>query len=198
VTDRRDDMRAGDADRTAVANRLQGAVDEGRLSLTEYDERLRQTYAARTYGELDAVVADLPQPARPARSAMAHYESPPIAPATSPIKPVAAVGRGAVPSWLARVWAAWLVAVLVNVAIWAAVSLTADRPVYFWPIWVAGPWGAVLLATTIGGLLTGEPHRAAGEPHGSGPDQREADREQRRAQRHQRRADRYRRETGGD
>jgi hypothetical protein len=188
-------MRAGDADRTAVAGRLQGAVDEGRLSLTEYDERLRQAYAARTYGELDAVVADLPQPASPARSAMAQFEP---RPATAPIKPVAPGRRGAVPSWLARVWAAWLVAVLVNVAVWAAVSLTADEPVYFWPIWVAGPWGAVLLATTIGGLMTGEPHRAAGEPGQSGLDQRAADREQRRAQRHQRRADRYRRMTGGD
>src|ERR687885_815865 len=50
----RPDMRASDADRTVVAERLQTALDEGRLSLTEYDERLQQTYAARTYGDLDA------------------------------------------------------------------------------------------------------------------------------------------------
>jgi hypothetical protein len=32
---------------------------------------------------------------------------------------------------------------------------------YFWPGWVAGPWGALLLAQTIHGLLGGEPQRWA-------------------------------------
>ena len=42
----RDEMRAGDADRQAVADRLKTALDEGRLDLNEYDERLQKTYAA--------------------------------------------------------------------------------------------------------------------------------------------------------
>jgi Domain of unknown function (DUF1707) len=57
---RREDLRAGDADRTFVAGRLKTALDEGRLSVTDYDERLRQAYAATTYGDLDNVLADLP------------------------------------------------------------------------------------------------------------------------------------------
>jgi hypothetical protein len=44
---------------------------------------------------------------------------------------------------------AWLTAVLVNVVIWAVVSLGSRELVYFWPIWVAGPWGAVLVAQAI-------------------------------------------------
>jgi hypothetical protein len=36
--------------------------------------------------------------------------------------------------------------------IWLATSLSAGGPIYFWPIWVIGPWGAVLLA----GRITGE------------------------------------------
>ena len=54
------DLRAGDADRERVAERLRTALDEGRLNLYEYDDRLREAYAAKTYGELDALLADLP------------------------------------------------------------------------------------------------------------------------------------------
>nr|WP_240944547.1 DUF1707 domain-containing protein [Micromonospora thermarum] len=72
----RDGMRAADADRQAVADRLRTAVDEGRLDLHEYDERLQQAYAARTYGELDALLADLPAPAGAAASAGTPWPSP--------------------------------------------------------------------------------------------------------------------------
>jgi hypothetical protein len=57
---RREDLRAGDADRTFVAGRLKTALDEGRLSVSDYDERLQQAYSATTYGDLDRVLADLP------------------------------------------------------------------------------------------------------------------------------------------
>jgi hypothetical protein len=33
------------------------------------------------------------------------------------------------------------------------VSLTALDLIYFWPMWVAGPWGAVLIAATISARL---------------------------------------------
>lgn len=36
------------------------AHTDGRLDLTEYDERVQQAWAARTYGELEALTADLP------------------------------------------------------------------------------------------------------------------------------------------
>ncbi|MFE6049399.1 DUF1707 domain-containing protein [Kitasatospora sp. NPDC056446] len=51
--------RAGDADREAVAERLRVAAGEGRIDLGELTERLDLAYAARTYRELDALVADL-------------------------------------------------------------------------------------------------------------------------------------------
>jgi hypothetical protein len=54
------ELRAADVDRQAIADRLRMAVDEGRLDLAEYDQRLPQAYLARTYRELDALVADLP------------------------------------------------------------------------------------------------------------------------------------------
>ncbi|MGW1172872.1 DUF1707 SHOCT-like domain-containing protein [Kitasatospora sp. NPDC002543] len=51
--------RAGDSDREAVAEQLRIAAGEGRIDLGELEERLDRAYAARTYRELDALVADL-------------------------------------------------------------------------------------------------------------------------------------------
>lgn len=53
-------LRASDADRDRVAEVLRAAAADGRLSLDELDERLDRLYAAKTYGELEPVVEDLP------------------------------------------------------------------------------------------------------------------------------------------
>lgn len=52
-------MRAGDADREAVAATVQEAAADGRLGLDELDERLAATYAARTFGDLETITRDL-------------------------------------------------------------------------------------------------------------------------------------------
>ena len=57
---RRATLRASDADREQVTERLRRAAGEGRIVAEELEERLEAVFAARTYGELDAVVADLP------------------------------------------------------------------------------------------------------------------------------------------
>jgi hypothetical protein len=57
---KRSSLRASDADRDRVAERLHQAVAEGRLLAHEFEERLGRTLRARTYGELDAIVDDLP------------------------------------------------------------------------------------------------------------------------------------------
>jgi Domain of unknown function (DUF1707) len=59
-SDPADAARAADADREAVAERLRVAAGEGRIDLAELDDRLGQAYGARTYGQLRALVADLP------------------------------------------------------------------------------------------------------------------------------------------
>ena len=53
-------LRASDADREQVAERLRVASTEGRLGTDELEERLGALYRTRTYGELDVLVADLP------------------------------------------------------------------------------------------------------------------------------------------
>jgi len=54
------DVRASDAERDAVVGRLNQAVGEGRLTMDEFSERLELTYAARTRGDLDPLLRDLP------------------------------------------------------------------------------------------------------------------------------------------
>ena len=53
-------LRASDSDRDEVVERLRAATAEGRLRVGELEQRLEQAFHARTYGELDALVADLP------------------------------------------------------------------------------------------------------------------------------------------
>jgi hypothetical protein len=61
-------LRASDADRDAVAERLRQAAVEGRLEPHELEERLDTALRARTYGELDRLVVDLPARRRVERS----------------------------------------------------------------------------------------------------------------------------------
>jgi hypothetical protein len=134
-------------DRQFVADRLQAALNEGRIDLSEYDDRLKQAYAARTYGELDTLLHDLPTVAPPERSQ--------VTPA-SPSQPVAGgppFHRQQIPVWLQATWGSWLTASLVCFVIWLATGSHG----YPWPVWVAGPWGAVLLARTIMALGSGNP-----------------------------------------
>jgi uncharacterized protein DUF1707 len=60
MTDDAPELRASDADRERVAEVLRDAVAEGRLDMTEFEERLDATYKARTYGELAPITRDLP------------------------------------------------------------------------------------------------------------------------------------------
>ncbi len=57
-------MRASDRDRDRAAEVLRDAYAAGRLNRDELDERVLAAYAARTRGELDDLIADLPVPPR--------------------------------------------------------------------------------------------------------------------------------------
>jgi Domain of unknown function (DUF1707) len=60
-------LRAGDLDRDAVADVLREQHLAGRLESDEFQQRLDRCYAAKTYGELDELVADLPAQEPPRR-----------------------------------------------------------------------------------------------------------------------------------
>jgi hypothetical protein len=164
--------RAGDADRERVAERLRVALEEGRLNLQEYDDRLREAYAARTYADLDKLVADIPGVAPVSSSQVVPSDG-----AQLRWRP-AADGRypDATRHWVLEQWSSWVRVVAICVAIWAAVWIVGGERAYFWPVWVAGPWGALILVQTINGLISGEPQRWAAKQA-----RKEAEREVRRA-----------------
>lgn len=58
---RRSTLRAADSDRESVAEHLRRAAGEGRLCTEELEDRIGAALSARTYGQLDALVSDLPR-----------------------------------------------------------------------------------------------------------------------------------------
>lgn len=157
-------MRAADDDRQAVADQLRVAVDEGRLDLHEYDERLHRAYTAKTYGELDVLLADLPVGSAPVVASGAGTARSGELVATGAVDSTVlstSGGRSVTRRWVVEVWGPWLRAVPIVVGIWAVTSLLAQNLLFFWPGWVAGPWGVVLAVRTVQGLATGEPARWA-------------------------------------
>ena len=56
----RNHLRASHAERDQVAAVLQAAFVQGRLTKAEFDLRVTQAFASRTYADLDALTADLP------------------------------------------------------------------------------------------------------------------------------------------
>jgi hypothetical protein len=74
VDDPTPEVRIGDRERREVDARLQQAYADGVLTMTEYEERSAQAWAARTRTELAPLVRDLPEPEPVAE---------PVAPATA-------------------------------------------------------------------------------------------------------------------
>lgn len=119
-------LRIGNPERESVVERLNAALNEGRLELAEYDERVRLVYAAKTAGDLVPITSDLPVPAPP---------------------PPKRTIRGA----LAPDEQKWVGVALILLTIWVLQSVVARDVSYFWPAWPIGIWGAVLLGRRITG-----------------------------------------------
>jgi hypothetical protein len=146
-------FRASHGDRQLVADRLREALDEGRLTLDEYDDRVKVAYAASTYDDLNTLLRDIPTQTgvleiRPPSGRRMPAGPPQTAgPARMP-RPAPRSRR--IPLALSILWTIWAGIVAINVAVWLIVIVTTGHGLYPWPIWVAGPTGAALLAVTIG------------------------------------------------
>ena len=142
----RQTIRASDHDRQEVVDRLRSAVEDGRLKMDEYVDRMGRAYQAVTYGDLTPLHADLPEPASalPEPAPAAGREAAP--PTMAPCAYLAWRLFVGLPTTLKVMWTIWLTAVSINVMVWALVSGTTGHLIYPWPVWVAGPYGAALLA----------------------------------------------------
>lgn len=151
-------LRIGHAERESSLERLRDAHAEGRLDTDEFYARLDAVYDAKTYADLDALVADLPTsglvrypsaPPVPRRPAATSSTSPSRStPANPPTPRTTAGALAAMPAALRAVWVTWATAVAINVVVWALVSILTTDWLYPWPLWVAGPWGVVNLGMT--------------------------------------------------
>lgn len=111
-------LRAADADRERTADRLRNGHSEGRLDMTEFQERLERCYEAKTIGELRALVRDLPRQdeMEPRRSAgllrQWRWRLMPIAPILILLLIFSALGGHHHISWL------WLPVLFVIMRMW--------------------------------------------------------------------------------
>src|SRR5215467_6427290 len=96
-------IRASDADRDRTAAALREHLAAGRLTNEEFDERLDKTYAAKTLGDLDGLMADLPRTdlEQPADVPLHHAGSSPPLPEQRSDKSVQASGSRFSPAWRA-------------------------------------------------------------------------------------------------
>jgi len=147
-------LRISDAERETIVERLGHHLTAGRLTITEFDERVALVYRATTQDDAGAVLADLPP-----------------TPAPTPPRPAGnTVTRLRLPLHQRIEWGAWAAVGSINLAVWALVSLGTMSLIYFWPIWVVVPWGIVLAVRTALGIEAGPGRRSVpGECENNGP-----------------------------
>ena len=71
---------AGSADRERTVGVLRAAFTEGRLTQDELDDRVARAYAGRTYGDLWALIADLPAGPLPYPVGLPYPQASPVVP----------------------------------------------------------------------------------------------------------------------
>ena len=150
-------IRASDDDRDKAASLLREHHAAGRLDAEEFDERLDKALSAKTMGDLDALLADLPHidlyrlPGHGLSRGGGPAGSSPLAAAMAG-PPARSHGRLSA-AWGAA-WGSWLTVSAVLIAIW--VLSGAGYP---WFAWIVGPWGIVMAGRWLSG----------GHPGGGGP-----------------------------
>lgn len=107
-------LRASDDERESAVSQLREHGAAGRLDVEELEHRVAAAYAARTHGELGALLTDLPGTPPAQRPAGLH-------------------GRHG------HEWGGFFPVIGLLIAIWA---LTGAG--YFWPVWVIVWWGFAL------------------------------------------------------
>jgi hypothetical protein len=118
-------IRASDHDREGTVEVLREAYTAGRLDLDEFDERTTAAYAAKTWGDLRGLTADLPaeprlgadlQPSAPKPEPVAPGRPQSYRPPFIPLLPIALV-------WLVIAAAAHTSAVIIPIVMLCLVSV---------------------------------------------------------------------------
>ena len=144
-------IRASDADRERTTTLLREHHAEGRLSAEEFNDRLDQALAAKTIGELDALLADLPGidlyrlPAAGIRPAPPGALRPRSARAGRGASDLERRGPGAVSSQRVATWVTWAAISSLLFVAWLGVGLVSGGAAWVpWFLLVVVPWGMVI------------------------------------------------------
>jgi hypothetical protein len=133
-------IRASDADRDRVASLLREHHAAGRLTAEEFHERMDQALEAKTLGELDELMTDLP--------AIDLYQLPDASLRRGPTRPGHSLlpadpgGHGHPAKFTPGTVAmgAWAVVTSAMVAIWAVTAVVGGGTWFPWWALVALPW----------------------------------------------------------
>ena len=148
--------RASDADRDRTAAALREHLAVGRLTAEEFDERLDKAYAAKTLGELDDLMTDLPgTDLEPLPDVSLHRRAGSLPPQQGSGGPVEA-RPGRFPLAWGAAWGSWLAISALVFAIWLVSGASGG----LWFLWVVLPLGALLL----GRWIVGAPARGERRP----------------------------------
>jgi len=133
-------IRASDADRDRVASLLREHHAAGRLTAEEFHERMDRALEARTLGELDELMSDLP--------AIDLYQLPDASLRRGPTRPGQSLlpadpGSHGGPARLTPgtvAMGAWAVVTSAMVAIWAVAAVVGGGTWFPWWALIALPW----------------------------------------------------------
>jgi hypothetical protein len=138
-------IRASDADRERTATLLREHHAQGRLSPEEFNDRLDRAFAAKTVGDLDALLADLPAidlyrlPAHDIRPA------PPGARRPRGGSALDRRGDGSIAPRGAAMWAAWAAISSALFLAWLGLGLISGGAAWVpWFLVVVIPWALVI------------------------------------------------------
>lgn len=134
------EARAADTDRVRTVEQLKAALDEGRIDLSEYDERAQAAYNAKTYGELDELLTDIPGATAISRSV--------VATPSRGVESLTHARRRGKRKELRKAWSAYGGGVIFFTGLWGIGWIASGQLPNFWPIWILGIWGIVVLCQT--------------------------------------------------
>ena len=131
-------LRASDADRERTAQLLREHHAVGRLTAEEFDSRLEKVFTARTLGELDALLADMP--------AIDLYQLPSagIRPANRAVR-VRDRERGALVPRQGATWGTFATVSALLTAAWLTIGVTTGGLAWVpWFLLIIIPWGLAI------------------------------------------------------
>ena len=137
-------IRASDADRDRVASLLREHHAHGRLTAEEFHERMDRALEARTLGELDELLADLPAIDLYRLPAHGIRPAPPGA-----LRPRGSAvdqrSQGAISSRGVTTWAAWAAVSTALFVAWLGVGLVSGGAAWIpWFLLIVVPWALVI------------------------------------------------------